>query len=75
VKGLYLYPRGRLTPYVGGILGGGSGFRFRIDPQPSNNLSTSDTVRGGPLVLGPVAGLVFPLLQRSARIRRMSPMG
>jgi hypothetical protein len=63
-KAMYLFPRGRLQPYLGGMLGGGSGFRFRIDPQPSNNLPTSDTVRGGPLVLGPVGGLVFPIIER-----------
>ena len=64
LRATYLFPRERYQPYLGGVLGGGSGFRFRIDPQPSNNLPTSDTVRGGPLVLGPVAGIVFPLVNR-----------
>ena len=39
-------------------------FAFRIDAQPSQNLSTSDTVRGGPVVVGPTAGFVLPLLER-----------
>ena len=63
-RAMYIFPRERLQPYLGGLLGGGSGFRFRIEPQPSQNLSTSDTVRGGPIVLGPVAGVVFPILNR-----------
>ena len=63
-RAVYLYPRERFQPYLGGVLGGGSGFRFRIEPQPSQNLPTSDTVRGGPIVLGPVAGVVFPLATR-----------
>jgi hypothetical protein len=63
-KALYIFPATRYQLYAGGLLGGGSGFRFRVDPQPSQNLPTSDTVRGGPVVVGPVGGLIFPMIDK-----------
>jgi hypothetical protein len=38
-------------------VGGGSGFRLKIAPAPQSGLAASDTVLGGPLVLGPGATL------------------
>ena len=63
-RAVYLFPREAAQLYVGGMAGGGGGFRFRIDAQPSRGLGNSDTVRGGPFALGPVAGFVLPLLER-----------
>ena len=63
-KAIYRYPRERYQLYDGGVVGGGSGFRFRIDPQQSAALPASDTVRGGPVVFGPVGGIVLPLAER-----------
>jgi hypothetical protein len=63
-RAAYLIPREAAQLYVGGMLGGGSGFRFRIDPAPSMGLGNSDTVRGGPIALGPVAGFVLPVLEK-----------
>jgi hypothetical protein len=63
-RAVYLFPREGAQFYLGGVAGGGEGFRFRIDAQPSINLTSSDTVRGGPVILGPVAGFVLPLLER-----------
>jgi hypothetical protein len=67
-KALYIFPSARFQLFAGGLLGGGSGFRFRVDPQPSKNLPTSDTVRGGPIVVGPVAGITYPLADRLALV-------
>ena len=63
-KAMYRVPRERYQLYYGGAIGGGSGFRFRIDPQQSEGLPASDTVRGGPAVFGPVGGIVLPLADR-----------
>jgi hypothetical protein len=63
-KALYSFPQTRYQLFAGGALGGGQGFRFRIDPQPSRNVPSSDTTTGGPVVVGPVAGIIFPLLDR-----------
>ncbi|HEY0707206.1 MAG TPA: hypothetical protein VGG33_10425 [Polyangia bacterium] len=63
-RAAYIIPREGAQLYVGGMVGGGEGFRFRIDPAPSMGLGNSDTVRGGPFALGPVAGFVLPLLEK-----------
>jgi hypothetical protein len=34
-------------------LGGGSGFRLKISPNPTEMLTSSDTISGGPIVTGP----------------------
>jgi hypothetical protein len=64
-RGIYLlrdiHPR--LQPYTGGVLGVGEGFRFRVEAAPSRTLSTSDTIRGGPVVLGPIGGIIFRVLE------------
>lgn len=64
VRGVYLIPREAAQFYVGGMAGGGEGFRFRITAQPSSNLDSSDTMRGGPFAAGPVFGLILPLLEK-----------
>ena len=56
-----VHPRFQL--YSGGVLGVGDGFRFRVDAAPSRTLTTSDTVRGGPVVVGPIGGIILPLLE------------
>jgi hypothetical protein len=77
LRAAWLFPQPRFQAYAGGALGGGDGFRFRIDPQPSSQarLDTSDTVRGGPVVLGPLVGIVLPfekLLSVVAEARLLS---
>lgn len=64
VRAAYIFPREGAQFYAGGMAGGGQGFRFRIDAQPGANLSTSDTVRGGAFVLGPVLGFILPMLEK-----------
>jgi hypothetical protein len=70
-KAMVREPRERYQLYYGGTVGGGSGFRFRIDPQQSAALPASDTVRGGPVVLGPVGGIVLPLAERLSVVGEM----
>jgi hypothetical protein len=45
-------------------LGGGSGFRLKVPPVPGAGLPSSDTVAGGPLVVGPGASLFFNLSEK-----------
>jgi hypothetical protein len=63
-RGVYLMPREGAQFYLGGLVGGGQGFRFKIDAQPGSNLVASDTVRGGMFVVGPVGGLILPIADR-----------
>jgi hypothetical protein len=63
-RAAYLFPREGAQFFAGAVLGGGQGFRFRVDAQPSQNLPTSDTVRGGAFVAGPVAGFILPLVEK-----------
>jgi hypothetical protein len=60
---------------VGALVGVGQGFRFKIDAQPSQNLDDSDTVRGGPFMLGPVAGIVLPLVERLSLVAEARLIG
>jgi hypothetical protein len=64
-RAIYLFPdiRARLQPYTGGVVGLGEGFRFRVEAAPSRTLNTSDTIRGGPVVVGPIGGLIFRLAE------------
>jgi hypothetical protein len=64
-RGIYLFRdiHRRFHLYTGGVLGLGEGFRFRVEAAPSRTLSTSDTVRGGPVVLGPIGGIIVPLIE------------
>jgi hypothetical protein len=42
-------------------IGGGSGFRLKIPPRPAVMLNSSDTVAGGPFVVGPGLALFVAL--------------
>ena len=42
-------------------IGGGSGFRLKVPPRPEVMLNSSDTVDGGPLVVGPGLALYIAL--------------
>jgi hypothetical protein len=51
----------RLQVVGTGTLGGGSGFRLKIGPVPQSGVIQSDTITGGPLVLGPGGALYVNL--------------
>jgi hypothetical protein len=51
-----------------GVVGGGSGFRLAIAPQPDQGLPRSDTIRGGPIVLGPGIGVIHHFHRRIAAL-------
>src|SRR4029453_10037665 len=45
-------------------LGGGSGFRLKVPPDPAAQLPSSDTIAGGPLVLGPGVALFYNISEQ-----------
>lgn len=57
---------GYIRPFVSGAIGGGEGFRLVINPNKVAGQGGTDTVRGGPVVIGPGAGLSFRLGSRTS---------
>jgi hypothetical protein len=62
-KASYYAGSGNLQLMLSGIFGGGEGFRLVIPPRPTSDPSTTlprnDTVRGGPLVGGASATILY----------------
>jgi hypothetical protein len=50
---------GNGQPFLTGTLGGGQGFRLVVPPHPLDGVTRNDTIRGGPIVLGPGAGFLY----------------
>jgi hypothetical protein len=46
-------------PFVSAALGVGQGFRLVVPPHPEAGIRRNDTVRGGPLLIGPGAGYLY----------------
>jgi hypothetical protein len=67
-RGLYTVDRGFFGFHGAFQVGGGSGFRFRFSPDPVSGRPRHDTTRGGPVVLGPGAGIVYRLRDRYALV-------
>lgn len=67
----YIYPYERYQFFLGGLAGAGQGFRFRISPQQSQQLGASDTVRAGPGIVGPVAGVIVPFAERMSLVAEL----
>jgi Tfp pilus assembly protein PilF len=53
------YGLGSAQLFLTGTLGAGDGFRLTVPPHPELGAGRSDTVRGGPLALGPGAGFIY----------------
>ena len=51
--------RGNLRSLFSLVAGGGDGFRLRVPRDPASDLARSDTVRGGPFIVGAGAGLAY----------------
>jgi hypothetical protein len=50
----YTFTAGETVDWVAtAAVGGGSGFRLKVQPAPQAGVITSDTVAGGPLIFGP----------------------
>jgi hypothetical protein len=62
-RGTYYWGTSRAQLFASGALGGGDGVRVVVPPATGTDanvtLSRNDTVRGGPIVLGPSAGLLY----------------
>jgi hypothetical protein len=52
--------------FVTGTLGGGQGFRLVVPPHPDQGVTRNDTVRGGPIILGPGLGYAYHFVQHFA---------
>ena len=61
-----LFGAGNLQPFVTGTAGGGQGFRLVVPPHPEAGVTRNDTIRGGPLVIGPGAGFVYNVTRNFA---------
>jgi hypothetical protein len=53
------FGRGSGQPFLTGTVGAGDGFRLVVPPHPEIGVGRNDTIRGGPLVLGPGAGYLY----------------
>jgi hypothetical protein len=53
------YGESNFQGFLSASAGGGAGFRLYVAPQADNGFPRSDTVVGGPVVLGPGAGIVY----------------
>jgi hypothetical protein len=67
-RGSYRSGNGRLQWLASAFLGAGQGFHLVVPPLPAQGLSRNDSVRAGPVVLGPGAGLLFHLFHRAALV-------
>jgi hypothetical protein len=67
-RGSYHFGDGRLQLVASGFVGGGHGFRLVVPPLPEQGLRRNDSVRGGPVVMGPGLGLLFHLHPHAAVI-------
>jgi hypothetical protein len=68
VRGSYCSGSGRLQWLASAFLGGGQGFHLVVPPLPEQGLHRNDSVRAGPVVLGPGTGLLFHLFPHVALV-------
>jgi hypothetical protein len=63
LRGQYQFGDGLFQPFVGGNVGMGDGFRVIVPARPADEppLLRDDTVRAGPFVVGPSAGMLWHL--------------
>lgn len=65
VRGIYTMPlASRWSLQGSGAIGGGEGFRMVIDPVANRGRSGTDSIRGGPILIGAGAGLLFGVTPR-----------
>lgn len=67
LRALYETPLSqKLNLGISGYLGGGEGVRFVMDPIPTKGRSGTDTVRGGPFLIGAGVGAFYAVTERLA---------
>jgi hypothetical protein len=62
-------------PFLTGTAGFGQGFRLVVPPHPEAGVTRNDTIRGGPIVLGPGAGYIHhfsPRFSWNAEVRLLA---
>jgi hypothetical protein len=59
LRGYYYFGDGSGQPFLSGAVGGGDGFRLVVPPHPEVGVVRNDTIRGGPLLVGPGAGYLY----------------
>jgi hypothetical protein len=57
---------GNAQIFLTGTVGGGQGFRLVVPPHPLMGVTRNDTVRGGPIVLGPGLGFLYHITSHFA---------
>jgi hypothetical protein len=65
-RGSYHTGEGRVQLVYSGFLGAGDGLHLVVPPLPDQGLRRNDSVRTGPVLLGPGLGLLFHLQQHAA---------
>jgi hypothetical protein len=58
--------QGNLQLVVSGAVGGGDGFRLTVAHNKDAGVPRNDSVRGGPLVIGPGIGPIFHITKHVA---------
>jgi hypothetical protein len=59
LRGHRFFGVGNFQAFLTGTVGAGDGFRLVVPSQPDADIGRSDTIRGGPVALGPGAGLTY----------------
>jgi hypothetical protein len=67
-RGSYHVGDGRVQWLASAFVGGGQGFHLVVPPLPDQGLRRNDSVRAGPFVVGPGAGLLVHLFPHAALI-------
>ncbi len=71
VRVFQFFGEGNTQPFVSGMLGGGQGVRLVVSPKPDMGLISSDTVRGGPLLVGAGGGILYHLSPHAAIVAEL----
>lgn len=64
LKGQYDFPGDHYLFYASGMFGVGEGFRLGYGPNADRGVLTNDSLRGGPVVVGPGGGFLYNFKNR-----------
>jgi len=74
-RGYRFFGVGNGQPFLTGTAGFGQGFRLVVPPHPEQGVTRNDTIRGGPIVLGPGGGFIYhftPRFSWNAEVRLLA---